>query len=101
VFKFKRGATFAPTITYTPQEGGLATLVGATITSRIKDKSKQTAVSLVPTIAADGLSFTLAAQGSTRGWTPGMKSWDIKVSIGDVVFYTNTVIFEVVEPETP
>ena len=53
---FKRGTTFAGTVTYTPQSGGPANLLSTTVTSSIIDAGNNTYPTTI-TMAGDGLSF--------------------------------------------
>lgn len=92
---WKRGATFAANCVYTPPDGALADLLGATITSQIRHNGKLV-TDLTPTIAADGLSFDLE---DTAGATfpLGACAWDIRIAVGTDVIYTDTVTINVVD----
>jgi len=66
---FKRGTTFAGTVTYTPAQGGPANLLTTTVTSDIIDSSDNTYPCTI-TKAGDGLSFVASVPDTTK-WTLG------------------------------
>lgn len=92
---WKRGATFAANCVYTPPDGALADLLGATITSQIRHNGKLV-VELTPTIAADGMSFDLDDASATE-FPLGSCEWDIRIAVGDAVIYTDTITLSVVK----
>jgi hypothetical protein len=94
---FKRGATFAASCTYTPAAGSLPNLVGATIASQVR--ARNFTKDLAATIAPDGLTFTLDG-GPTADWPVGVADWDIRITVGDTVIYTDTVRIQVLRPVT-
>lgn len=99
-FTFKRGGTFTATVTYTPETGGLADLLGSTITSDIKD-SAGVYHSLSTSLDVTGLIITISdPYGSTAEWATGEAKWDIRVSEGGVVFYSQTIAFTVIPAVT-
>ena len=95
-FTFKRGSSFSATVTYTPAVGGLANLIGATITSSIKDANGVTD-NLVTSLNGAGLVITTTRdEVYTAEWHTGEAKWDIRVSIGGTVFYSETIEFLIV-----
>jgi hypothetical protein len=88
MISIKQGATFAVRGTYTPAAGALPNLQGATITSQIRMKGKLIA-ELDVELANDGMSF-LVDGGSTAGWPAGRVDWDMRIVIGNSVYYTDT-----------
>ena len=95
---FKRGTTFAGTVTYTPQAGGPANLLTTTVTSSIIDASNQVYPTTI-TMAGDGLSF-VASFSPTANWTLGSARWDIKFAYGTTVFYSETMRLNVIDQVT-
>ena len=99
-FTFKRGGTFTATVTYTPEAGGLADLLGSTITSDIRD-SAGVYHSLSTSLNGAGLVITISdPYGDTADWATGEAKWDIRVSEGGVVFYSQTISFTVIPAVT-
>lgn len=91
----KRGSTFTAVTTYTPPAGGLPNLIGATVTSQIKD-SEGTLHDLDCTLDGTGLVITSTADfAQVEEWAAGSAQWDIRVEIGGVCIYTDTAIFPV------
>jgi hypothetical protein len=95
---FKRGTTFAATVTYTPEAGGPANLLTTTVTSSIIDAAGQT-YPLTITMAGDGLSF-VASYSTTSAWTLGSARWDIKFAYGTTVFYSETMRLNIIDQVT-
>ena len=96
-FNFKRGGTFTATVTYTPEAGGLANLLGTTITSDILDSSG-TVHSLGTSLNGTGLIITMTDPAAdTKLWATGPAKWDIKVVLNTgVVVYSSTVNFTII-----
>lgn len=96
-FNFKRGGTFTATVTYTPEAGGLANLLGTTITTDILD-SAGTVHSLSTSLNGAGLIITVTDPAAdTKLWATGPAKWDIKVVLNTgVVVYSSTVNFTVI-----
>ena len=95
-FNFKRGGTFSGTVTYVPPQGGLANLLGTTITSDILDSA---GVVHPLTLSLDGtgliITFTDPATDSAD-YATGPAKWDIRVKLNTgVVIYSSTVTFTV------
>ena len=95
---FKRGTTFAGTVTYTPATGGPANLLTTTVTSSIIDSAGQTYPTTI-TMAVDGLSF-VSSYTPTTGWSLGNARWDIKFAYGSTVFYSETMRLNVIDQVT-
>lgn len=98
-FNFKRGQTFGATCTYVPEAGGPTNLDGVTIASSIKDASSNAPYATTVTII-DPTHFTVR-YSDTANWRVGTAYWDIKFSVGDIVFMTETVVINVVPNVTP
>lgn len=96
-FNFKRGSTFPATVTYTPEAGGLANLLGTTITTDILD-SAGTVHNLTNSLNGAGLVITVTGPAAgTKLWATGPAKWDIKVVLNTgVVIYSSTVTFTVI-----
>jgi hypothetical protein len=95
---FKRGTTFAGTVTFTPQTGGPANLLTTTVTSSIIDAAGNTYPTTI-TMAVDGLSF-VSSYSSTANWTLGSARWDIKFAYGSTVFYSETMRLNIIDQVT-
>ena len=95
---FKRGTTFAATVTYTPQAGGPANLLTTTITSSIIDSDDNTYPCTI-TVAGDGLSFVASVPDTTK-WTLGNARWDIKFAYSTTIFYSETMRLNVIDQVT-
>lgn len=95
-FNFKRGGTFTATVTYTPPQGGLANLLGTTITSDILD-SAGVVHPLSVSLNNTGLIITLTDPATDCAlWASGPAKWDIRVLLNTgVVIYSSTVSFTV------
>ena len=99
-FTFKRGGTFTATVTYTPETGGLTDLLGSTITSHIKDAAGEYHT-LTTSLDVTGLIITIGdPYADTEDWATGEAKWDIRVSEGGVVFYSQTITFTVIPAVT-
>lgn len=92
---FKRGTSFGASVVWNPETGGLANLIGVTVTSSIIDADRNE-FDLVVVVAGDGLSFTATYAGSTADWATGTARWDIKFSNGGSVFYSETMRLDVI-----
>lgn len=95
---FKRGTTFAGTVTYTPQTGGPANLLTTTVTSDIVDSAGNRYPCSIA-MAIDGLSF-VASVSDTTVWSLGNARWDIKFAYGTTVFYSETMRLSVIDQVT-
>ena len=87
---FKRGTSFEAAVVYTPEAGGLANLIGVTVTSTIIDADRNE-YDLVVVVAGNGLSFTATYPDLTAHWAVGTARWDIKFTNNDSVFYSETM----------
>jgi hypothetical protein len=92
---FKRGTSFEAAVVYTPETGGLANLIGVTVTSTIIDADRNE-YELVTVVAGNGLSFTAEYVGDTGSWAIGTARWDIKFTNNDTVFYSDTMRLDIV-----
>lgn len=95
---FKRGTTFAGTVTYTPETGGPANLLTTTVTSSIIDYANNTYPCTI-TMAVDGLSFVASVPDTTK-WTLGNARWDIKFAYSTTIFYSETMRLNVIDQVT-
>ena len=95
---FKRGSTYAATVTYNPAAGAPANLLSTTVTSDIID-----AVGVVYpctiTMAVNGLSFVISLS-DTSGFALGTARQDVKFATGGVVFYSSTFRLNVIDQVT-
>ena len=95
---FKRGSTYAATVTYNPAAGAPANLLSTTVTSDIID-----AVGVVYpctiTMAPNGLSFVISLS-DTSGFALGTARQDVKFATGGVVFYSSTFRLNVIDQVT-
>lgn len=99
-FTFKRGGTFTATVTYVPETGGLTDLLGSTITSHVRDNDGNVHP-LTVSLDVTGLIITIGdSYTDTANWGTGLATWDIRVSEGGVVFYSQTISFTVVRAVT-
>lgn len=92
---FKRGTSFEAAVVYTPEAGGLANLIGVTVTSTIIDADRNE-FELVVTVAGNGLSFTATYPGDSADWATGTARWDIKFSNAGSIFYSDTMRLDIV-----
>ena len=92
---FKRGTSFGAAVVYTPEAGGLANLIGVTVTSTIIDADRNE-YELTVVVAGNGLSFTADYTGDTGDWAIGTARWDIKFTNNDSIFYSDTMRLDVV-----
>lgn len=94
-FTFKRGDTFTVTVRWRPKQGGLQNLLGASITSQVRDY-KASYYDMTCTLAGDGMSFVVTAPYSiTQRFSTGVASWDARIEIGGTVIHTPTLNFAV------
>lgn len=87
----KRGASFAAHAAYTPAAGQASSLAGLTFHSQVRTAAGMLIETLAVTVDTDGLGFTMSAPNGTAGWPTGSLLWDIKVTDGAVVSYSETV----------
>jgi len=96
---FKRGTSFAGTVTYTPYAGGPATITSVTITSTIIT-SDGTEYPCTITKAGNGLSFVVRYTGDSGSWALGTARWDIKFVTAGAVFYSETMRLNIIDQVT-
>ena len=92
---FKRGTSFGASVVWNPEAGGLANLIGVTVTSTILDADRNE-FELVTVVAGNGLSFTAEYAGDTGDWAVGTARWDIKFSNAGSIFYSDTMRIDVI-----
>ena len=92
---FKRGTSFGASVVWNPEAGGLANLIGVTVTSTILDADRNE-FELVITVAGNGLSFTAEYAGDTGDWAVGTARWDIKFTNNGSIFYSDTMRIDVI-----
>lgn len=99
-FVFKRGDTLTMVIRFRPKQGGLQSMSGATITSRVKDY-KSSYHDLECSLAPDGMSFTVNGSSEvTENFSTGVAAWDARIDLGTTVIHTPTVNFVVTSEVT-
>ena len=92
---FKRGTSFGAAVVWNPEAGGLANLIGVTVTSTILDADRNE-FELVTVVAGNGLSFTAEYAGDTGDWAVGTARWDIKFTNNGSIFYSDTMRIDVI-----
>jgi hypothetical protein len=97
VITYKRASTFGATCTYTPESGGPANLDGLTITSDIRDANNRI-YSCTVTVTSP-TTFTVF-YGDTAGWALGSAYWDIRFTNNGIIFFSDTVILNVINNVT-
>jgi hypothetical protein len=95
---FKRGTSFAGTVTYTPDAGGPSNLLTTTVTSTIVD-SQWNEYPLTINMAVNGLSF-IATYPDSSDWALGVAKWDIKFNYGGSIFFSDTMRLDVIAQVT-
>jgi hypothetical protein len=95
---FKRGSTYAATVTYTPGTGAPANLLSTTVTSDIIDAGGMVYPCTI-TMAVNGLSFVISLS-NTDDFALGTARQDVKFSTGGVVFYSTTFRLNVIAQVT-
>ena len=96
----KRGSSFSASMVWNPEPGGIANLIGVTVTSTIID-GQQNEYALNATVAVDGLSVAFVYPSSTAAWAIGTAKWDIKFLNGGSVFYSETMRIDLIGQVTP
>lgn len=96
---FKRGTSFAGTVTYTPDAGGPATITSVTITSTIIT-TDGTEYPCTITKAGSGLYFVVRYTGDSGSWALGTARWDIKFINAGAVFYSETMRLNIIDQVT-
>jgi len=88
---YKRGDTFAPTMSYQTDQGVPASLVGYEVTSQVRNGRFGIVETLVVEVtnAAGGL-FTIEPV-DTSDWPLGVVQWDIRYDLNGNVMHTETV----------
>jgi len=97
IFDFKKGSSFGANCVYTPDAGGPTDLTGVTIVSSVRD-SRGFAYNLTVNVI-DATHFSLICY-NTQPWYPGTAFWDIQFSINGTVFYSDTVLINVLNNVT-
>jgi len=92
---FKRGSSFSASMVWNPEPGGIANLIGVTVTSTIID-AQQNEYDLTATVAPNGLSVAFVYPASTSAWAIGTAKWDIKFLNGGTVFYSETMRIDLI-----
>jgi len=95
---FKRGTTYAATVTYTPAAGAPANLLTTTVTSDIIDAGGMVYPCTI-TMAGNGLSFVISLS-NTADFALGTARQDVKFSTGGVIFYSTTFRLNVIDQVT-
>jgi len=97
---FKRGSTYAATVTYNPAAGAPANLLSTTVTSDIID-SAGVVYPCTITMALNGLSFVASLPASTTAeFALGSARSDIKFVYGGTTFFSETFRLTVIDQVT-
>ncbi len=91
---WKRGSTFAASVTYTPGAGDPSDLSGVTVLCSVMDH-RETRYPLVVSILPGNLSFNILYTGDTSEWAVGTAALDYKCLENGVVFYSTTARFTI------
>jgi hypothetical protein len=95
---FKRGQTFNGAATYTPEAGWPTDLSGVTVITALRDQRNQ--LHYFDVTMTDATHFTVRSD-ATESWHTGTAYWDIKFSTGEVVFYSETILLNILPNVTP
>lgn len=95
----KRSTTFNAVVTYTPEPGWPANLLGYDVKSSVLDSRSQRH-DLTVTVAPDGLSFTCNFP-NTADWHIGTANWDVIWTNGTVSFGSQIQQLNVINSITP
>jgi hypothetical protein len=95
----KKGTTFNAVVTYTPETGWPANLLGYDVKSSVMD-SRNVRYALTVTVALDGLSFT-CNYPNTNDWHIGTANWDVIWTDGTVSFGSDIQQLTVINNITP
>lgn len=93
IVTFKRATTFVASCTYTPDSGGRPNLTGVTITSDIRDANRKVYISTVNVTSPTTFTITY---DNTSDWSVGSAYWDIRFSENGVVFFSDTVVLNII-----
>jgi hypothetical protein len=97
VITFKRATTFGASCTYTPEAGGPTNLDGVTVTSDIRDANRKVYTTTVTKTSPT--TFTVY-YGDTSVWAVGTAYWDLKFSQNGIVFFSDTVLMDIINNVT-
>ena len=97
IVTFKRASTFGASCTYTPETGGPADLTGVSIASDVRDANGKIYACAVTVI--DPTHFSISYD-NTSGWALGSAYWDIRFSTNGVVFFSDTVVLNIINNVT-
>lgn len=91
---WKRGSTFAASVTYTPGAGDPQDLSGVTVLCSVMDHRENRYPLVVSTLPGN-LSFNILYPGDTSEWAVGTAALDYKCLENGVVFYSTTARFTI------
>ena len=97
VINWKRASTFGATVTYTPETGWPTNLTGVTVTSDIRDANRKLYTCTV--VITSPTTFTVT-NSSTDLWAVGSAYWDIRFTKDGTVFFSDTVVINVIDNVT-
>lgn len=97
VVPIKRASTFGAACTYVPEPNQQPDLTGVTITSDIRDSKGKLFVNNV--VVTDPTHFNVT-NDQTALWALGSAYWDIRFSKNGVVFYSDTVLLNIIPQVT-
>ena len=95
----KKGTTFNAVVTYTPETGWPANLLGYNVLSSVMD-SRGVKYALNVTVANNGLSFTCNFPNTDK-WHPGTANCDVIWTNGTISFGSNIQQLNVINNITP
>ena len=97
-YEFKQGQSFSGVATYVPETGWPTDLTGVVIHTALLDSRNKKHYFEVT--VQSPTQFTMH-YGNTQDWHPGTAYWDIQFSLGDTVFYSETVRLAIIPNVTP
>jgi cytosine/uracil/thiamine/allantoin permease len=99
VAKFKRGATFNPTLTL-PATGTFTNLIGVSISSAVVTVDGKVYNATITIPDPTGRDFIVRIDDTTR-WPVGDAIWDVAFYLNGVYAYTETILIHVMKSAAP
>ena len=87
----KRGAVFAGKFTYNPLTNSIPNLLGINITAQVRTPGGTLVSNVIPTIAPDGLSFSIREETPTAQWPLGVLRFDFRMEVAGLPLYSETI----------
>ena len=97
IITWKRASTFGATVTYTPDTGWPANLDDVTVTSDIRDSNRK--IYSLTVVKTSSTTFNVT-YSSTQDWALGSGYWDIRFESGGTVFFSDTVVINIIDNVT-